>query len=141
MGVVQDFYDFLEDQGVGNGATGWRLVRRRRHDEYDQLIVLEEDGGPPPQMAAARGLGESALMDPAVQITVRAAPWDGDASEAKAQEIWDLLHGLRCTVIGSTEYMRVVARTSGVIFAGYDERGRPLHTCSYRAMRTVLQPS
>jgi hypothetical protein len=134
MGLVEDMQAFLDDAGLaGDSVSGWPSVRRRLHDESDQLVVITEDGGTAPEIPAAAGLGSAALKDPAVQVRVRAAPWDGDASLAKAQAIMDALHGQLEVDMGEGHYLRVVAQSAAPVFIGYDERSRPEHTISFRA--------
>lgn len=142
MSVVADVFEFLEDSGVTGGSTGWTLLRRRMNDAVgDQVIVLTEDGGMAPEIGRSSGIGDSAMRDLGVQIMVRAGPWDGDASQEMAEDIFGLLHGLTCVEMGSTEYVRVAAQTAGPIFAGFDEKGRPLHTIAFRCMTRAFAPT
>lgn len=136
MGAVSDVQTYLEAQDIIGGSTGWTSVRRRMHEAADKMVVLTEDGGAAPEIQAATGLGDAALKDPGVQIMVRAEEWDGDAALAKAQAIFDALHGLSGTV-GSGSYLRIKAMTSEPLFAGYDDRGRPIHTIAFRLMSLV----
>jgi hypothetical protein len=70
-----------------------------------------------------------------VQIRVRGEPWDGDAAEAKSQEIFDALHGLLRVTMGYGQYERVKAQTSSPIFIGFDAKSRPEFTISFRAVQ------
>lgn len=137
--AVNDLYLFLEAQGLAGGSTGWDLVRRRMMDEPvdNQVVVLAEDGGVAPEIKETSGLGDTALEDPAVLVTVRANEWDSDASRAKAGDIMAALHGQRNITVGQTTYLRIVAQTPEPIFAGFDEKGRPLHTISFRMLGLV----
>jgi hypothetical protein len=104
----------------------------------NQLVVVTEDGGSEPEIsvpASPGGIGDSALHDIGVLVTVRAGPWDGDASAVKAQEIFDALHGQRSITLGSMPYMRVRARTPEPIFAGFDDNGKPRHTIAFMLLR------
>jgi hypothetical protein len=140
MGIVADVHAYLGTLSpeVIDGSTEWPSVRRRVNDALGhQLVVITEDGGLEPETPAATGLGDSALAEPAVQVRVRGEPWDGDGALAKAQEIYDALHGLLGATMGSTHYMRVKAQTPEPVFIGYDEKGRPEFTVSFRAQRSV----
>lgn len=147
MGVVDDVTTYLTAQGLVGGNTGWPVVRRRMTDAPltvggavpDQLVVVAEDGGPAPELSATSGIGDSAIEDPAVLVTVRAAAWDGDGSRTKAAAILSALHGLRNVqlVAAGTKYLRLRAQTPEPIFTGYDETGRPIHTVSVMLMRFV----
>lgn len=141
MAAVDDVFTFLTDQGLGGGATGWDLIRRRIMDSpaSDQLIVITEDGGSQPEMKAAAGIGDSALSDPGVMITVRAKAWESDTSLAKAAAIQAALHSrLSQTLVASgTVYFRVRSQTSEPVFAGFDDQNRPIHTISFRLLKLV----
>jgi len=133
VGAVSDVFTFLEAQGLAGGSTAWDLLRRRQMDAptSNQLVVVSEDGGAAPEIAATSGIGDSALQDPAVQVFVRAGPWDGDAAAAKAQAIFDALHGQRNITVGAHAYLRVRAMTPEPVFLGFDDQGRPGHTISF----------
>lgn len=139
---VDDVYAYLLAHGIAGGSTLWALLRRRMVDapEANQLVVISEDGGSIPEIEASSGIGDAAMADPAVMVSVRAGAWDGDASHAKAREIYGALHGLRNVALssggGATKYLRIRAQ-SEVIFAGYDEQGRPRHNISFRLLRQV----
>jgi hypothetical protein len=83
-------------------------------------------------------MGDSALMEPAIQVRVRSGPGQSDAARAKMQEIIDVLHGVLSQTIGSTHYLRIKAQTSEPAFIGFDVRGRPEFTMSFRALRAVM---
>jgi len=141
MSAVDDVFDFLEYNGIANGSTGWTLVRRRMLETpaEDQLVMVSEDGGGGPEIPAEAGtLGDAAMYDIGVLVIVRAARWDGDASATKAQEIFDALHGQRFVTVGSTEYLRVRARTPEPIFVGFDDNGKPRHTISFMLLRDAV---
>lgn len=133
MSVVDDLDSFLETQGIAGGSTTWTLLRRRVTDEpaEDQLVVLTEDGGLSPEISEDEGIGDSALADMGVLVTVRAGAWDGDASFDKAMEIFTALHGQLDVLLGSNTYMRVRARTAEPVFIGFDDQGRPRHTIAF----------
>lgn len=143
MGVVADLYDYLEAQGIAGGSTDWSLLRRRDMDEpaMQQLVVLTEDGGPAPEFPADTGIGDSAMQDSGVMVTVRGEPHDGDSSADKAAEIFAALHGQRDIVLGnasgSVQYYRVSAVTAEPVFIGFDERERPRHTIAFRLLHDV----
>ncbi len=142
--VVDDVFHYITEHGIAGESTDWALLRRRMMDApvSDQLVVVAEDGGNLPEIADGAGIGDSAMQDVGVLITVRGAAWDSDASLTKAQEILTSLHGLRSTVLGSSGgplYLRVRAMTSEPVFAGYDDTGRPRHTIALRLLRAQLQ--
>lgn len=137
MGFVSDVQSYLEAEGIIGGATGWASLRRRVLDDVDKIVVFTEDGGSEPEQPAAEGMGDNATVDPSVQVYVRGGPWDGDSGVAKAAAIFDALHGQRDATIGSSKYIRVQARTSEPIFLGFDERGRPELTISFRGRKLI----
>lgn len=137
--AVDDVYAYLTTQALIGGASGWSGFARRLMDTPDKVVVIQEDGGGLSEQSAASGIGDSALKDPGVLVTVRAAAWDGNASFAKAQAIRLALHGLRGTSLsaGGDVYFGISALTPEPIFAGYDGNGRPLHTISFRLLRSA----
>jgi len=133
MGVVEDVQSYLEDQGLTDGSTEWKSLRRNRQDKQDRIVVITEDGGPEPEIYKATGIGDAAVRDSGAQILVRAERLNGDEAYEKAKEIYDALHGLTATTLGETEYIRVVALTSEPAVL-QDENERPLITWAYRLM-------
>lgn len=137
MSAVDDVFAYLQAQTIGGTTSDWALLRRRMLDDSTaaQALAVQEDGGPEPEMPAAEGIGDSALAEAGVLVTVRAKAWDGDASRAKAQAVIDVLHGLRgVQLAGNTSrtYLAVRALTSEPVFAGFDDQGRPKHTVALR---------
>lgn len=141
MGRVDDVQDHLQSESIVDGATGWPSVRRLEYEptdnDDDRLVIISEDGGTPPEIAAASGIGDSALGDGGVQVRVRGPKHDSDASRSKAQEILDELHGQLGATIGSTTYHRVRAQTDEPVFAGWDDDERPSHTISFLLLEDV----
>lgn len=137
--TVENVASFLEAEGLAGGSTEWILMRRRIMDtpKTNQLVVVSEDGGPPSEIPAAEGIGDSAMRDSGVIVTVRADPWDGDSSSGKAEEIRDALHGLIAADVGEQMYHRVRAMTSEPVFAGFDDKNRPLHTIAFRLLSSI----
>lgn len=139
--AVDDMFEYIKTLGLTGGVTGWLLQRRRLSDTGgDQVVVVSEDGGVGPEIPVSAGIGDSALEDPAVMVTVRAKAWDGPASAEKANAVLAALHGLRGVQLfpptGDT-YLGIRAQTPAPIFAGFDGQGRPLHTISFRMLRLV----
>lgn len=139
MGIVSDFQTYLQSLSpdVIDGDSGWPSVRRRVHDGSDRLVVFSEDGGFDPETPSEEGIGDSAMMEPAVQVRVRAEAWNGDAASAKAREIFGIFHGLMRVTMGDQYYIRIKAQTPEPLFMGFDGNGRPEMTISFRALRAV----
>lgn len=137
MSAVAEVYEYLIANGVQETNT-WDVIRRRLTDApvRDRVVVVAEDGGLPPETKAASGIGDAALADVGVHVTVRAEEWNSDASAAKAQAVLDLLHGLHAVqlVSGGTRYLRIAAQTAEPVWVGYDEKNRPLHTVAFRLL-------
>jgi hypothetical protein len=137
MSLVADVQSYLAALDIIDGSSEWPSVRRHAHDDTARLVVLTEDGGGEPETPSPTGIGDSAMMEPAVQVLVRGDPQDSDAAEAKAAEIFVALHGLLQTEVGTMTYARIKAQTPGPLFIGFDESGRPEFTISFRAVRPV----
>jgi hypothetical protein len=137
VAAVDDVFAYLEAQGIAGGSTGWDCKRRRMMDgqgSSDQIVVLQEDGGPAPEIKVADGIGDSAMKDAGVLVTVRATQWKSDDSRSKAQAVFDALHGKIAAMIGSRTYLRVAALTPEPVWIGFDEQGRPRHTIAFRLL-------
>jgi hypothetical protein len=136
MPAVDDVVAHITAQGLVAGSTGWDVLRRRMMDapSKDQLVVVQEDGGPAPEIKVGDGIGDSAMKDVGVLVTVRATQWKSDDSRVKAQQVFDALHGLRSATVGSRTYLRVMALTPEPIWVGFDEQGRPRHTIAFRLL-------
>lgn len=140
MGIVDDFYDYLESEGLAGSSSDWPLVRRRVFDspqtQNQRLVVLTEDGGFEPETPAPSGsMGDAALSEPAFQVRIRGEAWDSDSAHDKAMDIMGALHGLLNQTIGGQIYLRVKAQTAEPVFIGFDEKNRPEFTQSFRAVR------
>lgn len=137
MPAVDDVFTYLLSQNLAGGATNWSLIRRKIMDApaTDQLVVVSEDGGTV-EMPVASGLGSAPLASKGVMITVRAALDESDVSFQKANAILVALHGLRAVelVSGGSLYFSIRALTPEPVFAGFDSRGRPLHTVAFRLL-------
>ena len=133
MGAVSDVHAYLVDQGIAGGSTEWALKKRRQMDSpvTAQLITITEDGGAPPEIDEIEGIGDSALHDVGVLISIRGNPWQGDANNTKAMEIFVALHGKRDITLDSNVYMRIRALTPEPVFLGFDDKGRPRHTIAF----------
>lgn len=145
MSVVDDVMVYIVAQNspaIVGGATGWDIFRRRMTDEpsKDQVVVVSEDGGPEPEIKTSVGIGNAAVSDAGVLVSVRGKQWDGDSSKNKAFEIWTLLHGKRNIQLvapSGTTYYRIRALTPEPIFAGFDDTGRPRHTVGFRLLAAL----
>lgn len=131
--AASDVFDFIVAQGLTTG--GWSILMRKIMDDSDQLIVVQEDGGTV-EMPASAGIGSQVMADKGVLVTVRAKESESDVSFAKANAILVALHGLRGVelVSGGDTYLGIRALTPEPVFAGFDDRGRPLHTVALRLL-------
>lgn len=132
--AVEDVFLYLTEVGIAGGSTDWDLLRRRDMDSpaANQLVIISEDGGPAPETPATAGIGDSAMRDTLIHVTVRGEPWDSDATQAKAVEIYNALHGqINGFLVGTTSYLRVRAQTPEPLFLGFDTDGRARHTIAF----------
>lgn len=139
--AVDDVQMFLSENGITDGSTDWPSVLRMMHDESDRLVVITEDGGPAPELPAAAGVGDSALADVGVRIVTRGSIDEIEEAQAKAQEIFDALHGQLNTTLGYTPYLRVRAFNAHPYFVQWDDRRRPVFSSAFRLARRVAVPS
>lgn len=135
--AVDDVFAYLTAQNLFQSP--WQGVKRRMLDSPDAVVVIQEDGGSISEQSSSAGIGDSALKNPGVLVTVRGIAWDGNASFAKAQAIRTALHGLRSiSLVASGDiYFGISALTPEPIFVGFDGNGRPIHTISFRLLRAA----
>lgn len=136
MGAVNDVRLYLIAQEIIEADTEYSGSMREFHDNTDKLVVISEDGGDPPDMPATAGLGSAPFAFAGVLVTVRAVAAASNESYSKADEILRALHGLRAVQLvgGGVLYYGIRAMTPEPVFAGFDERGRPLHTVAFRLL-------
>jgi hypothetical protein len=91
-------------------------------------------------MSAVLGVGDSALEDVGIHITVRGDASNSDDSFARANTILRGLHGLRNVEIGTRTYLAIRAMTPEPVFLGFDETARPRHSIAFRMLRLVDSP-
>lgn len=131
MSDVANVVGYLAALDIVDGSSDWTSVRGTLYDGTDRLVAVRNDGGGTPEIGAAEGLGSAAFRDPRIHFTIRGEPHDRDATEDKAQEIFDALHGLMDTTMGAVRYERIVAETTP-IEVGQDGNERPIHTVAFR---------
>lgn len=135
--AVADVQTYLAAQSLVDGGTGVTSRRHRMTDTPDHQLVITADGGGTPEIWAASGIGDQARQTDGVQIMCRSDPGDGDQAYDVMADVYEALHGLLDTTLGSTTYIGVRARTGGPIPLGFDDKGRALFSCSYLLHRLV----
>lgn len=146
MSCVSDLEAYCEAQGLCGGSTEWPTSYRRVHDgtpetPVERLVVFTESGGSAPETPADTGhQGDAAWRRPQVQIRVRGRPWESEEAVAKAQAIWDAVHGLNAVTMGETEYIGTRCVTD-LIPLGNDDNGRYEVTFHVEMTRPVRVPA
>lgn len=70
--------------------------------------------------------------EPIVLVRVRGAPGDADGAEARAQAVYDALHGLRRRDLpGGTPMLSCYGTQGGPVFVGVDDQGRHEWTVTF----------
>lgn len=99
--LVEDIGARLQELGIVDGASGFRLCRGHRPDTPDAIVVLTQYAGSPSAYSRA-----AAIERPGLQVMVRSGTRAG--AEAKAYAIADALDDERNPTfsVGETRYMR-----------------------------------
>jgi len=124
-----DIRQYLEDQGVIEGATGWDGSINFLKDSPDTLVAIYDTGGP----AANPFIGVDERY-PTFQVRARgeASQTGEDALDTILAAIYTTLHRVTNTAINGTTYKFIVA-SGDVLSLGRDANGRPEKTQNYRA--------
>jgi hypothetical protein len=135
VSAVRDLQAYLMAEGLIDGSSGWPSSRSGAHDDSERLVVFAPDGGSSPEIPAVSGIGDTAMQDPAVHVTVRGAVGERDEAEEAMEALRFAAHGKTSTSMGSILYFRVAARSEPVMY--FDDRNRPNFTVSFRMMSLV----
>lgn len=88
----------------------------------DDCAVVRLTGGLPPNKWVP-------VYRPSFQVLVRAK--STGTAEAKAQEIYDFLHGRKFFVVGNTEILSCFSDTSTPLYLGRDSNDRTLYSLNF----------
>lgn len=133
--LVNDILDYLEDEGVIGGATGWTGAFGYMPPDPDKVIVVFESVGDPPEKAQP-GSDEIEYDLPGFQIRGRGAKFGYEALRTKMGEVYRALHGSSLApATGEPAYIDVLAVQSGPLPMGMDNNSRPELTWNFRCMR------
>ena len=133
--LITDVLDYLEDQGLVAGATGWTRAAGFMPPSPDKIVAVFESPGDPPEMTKA-GSGETAYDEPGFQVRVRATKHDYASARAKIGAVFRALHGSSLApATGDPVYVLVRAVQSGPLPLGLDESNRPDLTWNFTAKR------
>lgn len=133
--LITDVLDFLEDQGLVAGATGWTRAAGFMPPSPDKVVAVFETPGEPPEMVKA-GSAETKYDTPGFQVRVRAGNFDYAAARAKIGAIYRALHGSTLApATGDPAYLLVRGVQSGPLPLGLDQANRPDMTWNFVAIR------
>ena len=125
VSLSTDILQFLHDQGVVDGVTGWEGKYNYMPPQPDQCVVVTETPGGPPDGST----GQKWDL-PSFQIRVRAGSDGMEAATLKAFEIFDTLED--ATISG---FCFVFGVTSAPLFIGLDTNNRPEFTWNFNTMK------
>ncbi len=131
MALLDDIKAVLIAQSVGVSDTGsseeWAIHLGSMPDNQDQVIAIFELPGDQPESIWR-------IDHPAFQIMVRSKPYEYDTARTKLQEAFEALHAAEENFTGS-DYVVVLANTSGPISLGRDENFRPMLVQSFNVTK------
>lgn len=133
--LVTDVLDFLEDEGLIGGETGWGRAAGYLPDSPNQMIAVFETPGALPESKSASSI-ETEYDEPAFQVRGRGDKFGYEALRTKMGAIYRALHGSELSpASGDPVYVFVYARQSGPFPLGLDENNRPGLTWNFTALR------
>lgn len=133
--LITDVIDFLEDEGLIGGETGWAGYEGYLPPEPDQVIVVFETGGFPPEVKR-NGSTEQEYDEPTFQILGRGDGFGNAALRDKMGTVYRALHDSELSpASGDPQYVFVYALQSGPFPLGLDDNDRPRLTWNFKALR------
>jgi len=133
--LVTDVLDFLETEGLIEGATEWSGFAGYLPPEPNQAIAVFETPGAPPE-SKPDGSTETEYDEPTFQVRGRGEKFGYEALRTKMGAIYRALHGSELSpASGDPVYVYVYARQSGPFPLGLDENNRPGLTWNFKALR------
>ena len=133
--LITDVLDYLVDQGLIGGATGWSEAAGYLPPTPDQIIAVYETHGLPPELKPV-GSAEIEYDMPGFQVRGRAGRFGYSALRTKMGEVYRALHGSSLApATGDPMYVQVIAVQSGPLPMGLDDLSRPGMTWNFTAMR------
>lgn len=126
--LLDEIGQFLIDQNLVGGATGWTLAKGWMPPEPNKVVGVFEYPGEPPFA------GRIEIDIPAFQIRVRAEKEDYVAARTEIEAIYLALHGYSGTLSG-VYYVMITALASPLPL-GRDENERPEIVQNFSAKRS-----
>ncbi|MGH3862506.1 minor capsid protein [Actinokineospora sp.] len=131
MTLTEEFAQLLEDLGLGDyradGSIGGTIFLGPLPQDPDLALGVQLYGGPESDSLNSHD-------EPGLQIKVRGPRNDYRVGEAKAQAVYDLLHGLgRRDLVGGTWLQLAVGVNAGPAPMGRDSNDRPEWVVNFRA--------
>lgn len=127
MTVLEEVGQLLAELGLGTYEAGGTIYLVTLPSEPDECMAVTRYGGR--EADAALGYDEIGL-----QVRVRGSADDVTTGEAKAQAVYDHLHGLRMRYLtpGGTWLQMAIGTQAGPVYIGRDGGGRPEWTVNFR---------
>jgi hypothetical protein len=124
----EDIKDMLVASSAGLGHTfGIDMFISEMPDSPDVCYCIYDTGGIEPEV-------QYEYDRPAVQVRVRGAKSGYRSAWLAAKDIRDTLHGVHNETWNSTRYVGIWCM-GDILFAGYDDSGRPQFTINFRIHR------
>lgn len=133
--LLKDVLDFLEEEGLIGGSTGWARAAGFLPPTPNKVIVVYESSGEPPELLS-QGNNPLDYDRPAFQVRGRGDVHGYEALREKMGAIFRALHGSQLSpATGDPEYVGIWGIQSGPLPLGLDENSRPELTWNFRAIR------
>lgn len=132
MTLLEEWCAALADLGLGtymaDGTAGGTIFTPTLPTEPDQALAVA-------RYAGAEGT-VGVITEPRIQIRVRGTADDGRDAERTAQDVYQLVHGLRYRFLapGGTWLVAAFGVQSGPVYVGRDGNGRHEYTVNVRCI-------
>jgi hypothetical protein len=119
--LVEQWAALLDELGLGTylpDAAGGSIFLLALPRDPAAVLAVTVVPGPPAD-------GRHGFDEPTILVRVRGAPNDPAGTARRAQQVFDVLHGLgKRTLPGGLRLVRCFAAQAGPVWVGRDEQGR-----------------
>ncbi len=124
--TLKDIGQLLQSKGIG--TLGVDIFLGQLPAKPDDIIAIFEYAGEPPDL---HWQGEY----PRVQVLVRNKSYE--KGREKIEEVKNVLHGVRETILGNKRYLLIQALQSP-FFMQRDENNRAIFVCNFKIIKEVM---
>lgn len=130
-----DVLNFLQEEGLIGGSTGWAMASNYMPDDQNQVVAVFDTPGERPD-TAPDGSTETEYDYGRFQVRVRGAQYGGGPARTLIGQIYRALHNSNLNpTTGDPVYIYVYGIQSSPLPLGLDDASRPGFSWNFEYMR------